>query len=141
MKLIGRVRQPFVGLALAAAAGIAAADFLQLSQSSVVAGTAAAAGCGILLLWRPNVLFVYSFVFCSFLLLHQLRTTATPGLAFASRLGERPRMITVNGAVVSEPKAALNGKTSFLLHLSSMELEGRTEPSDATILVRGRSSP
>jgi competence protein ComEC len=141
MKLLGAARQPFLGVALAAAAGIAGGDFVQLSQRSLVVTTAIAAGCAILLLWRPNVLFTYLFVFCSFLLLHELRTIATPGLTLADRLGERPRMITVTGAVVSEPKVAGNGKTTFLLHLSSVDLEGRTESTEATILVRGRSSP
>src|SRR5689334_19588077 len=139
MILVGPARQPFLGLALAAAAGIAVGDFLQLSQSSMVWVPAVIVGCGILLLFRPNVPSTYLFVFGSFLLLHELRTTATPGLTFADRLGERPRMITVAGAVVSEPKVAENGKTSFLLHLNSVELEGRTEPSDATILIRWRS--
>src|SRR5207248_8850592 len=77
----------------------------------------------------------------SFLILHELRTTATPGNALAKRLGERPRMITVTGAVVSEPRVADSGKASFLLHLSSIELEGRTASSEATILVRWKSNP
>src|SRR5438477_1807311 len=141
MKLIGPARQPFLGLALVGASGIGFGDFVQLSQPILLGGTAILVGCGILLLWRPNVLFTYLLVFTSFLLLHELRTTASPGLALAARLGERPRMLTVAGAVVSEPKVAANGKASFLLHLNSIELEGRTESTEATILIKWHSSP
>lgn len=141
MKLLGPARQPFLGIALAAAAGIGFGDFLPMSRRLVVVGAILAAVSAIILLSRPNVLFSYLFVFCSFLFLHVLRTTATPGLALAERLGERPRMIAVAGAVVSEPKVADNGKASFLLHLNAVEVDGRTEPSEATIMVRWRGNP
>src|ERR1043166_3044286 len=104
MKLLGPARQPFIGLAVAAAAGIGLGDFLAMSPRLIVTGAILAAICAIALLWRPNVLITYIFVFCSFVLLHTLRTTATPGLLLSERLGERPRMIAVTGAVVSEPK-------------------------------------
>src|SRR5438477_5696980 len=141
MRLLGPVRQPFLGIALAAAIGIGAGDFLVMSSRCIVVGAIAAAICAVILLWRPNVLFTYALVFFSFLILHELRTTATPGNALAKRLGERPRMITVTGAVVSEPRVADSGKASFLLHLSSIELEGRTASTEATILVRWKSNP
>ena len=141
MKLLGVARQPFLGIALAAATGIGTGDFLAGSRHTIVAGTIVTAICALILICRPNVFLTYGLVFLSFLILHQLRTTATPGLALATRLGERERVITVTGAVVSEPKMAENGKANFLLQLSSIELEGRTEPNDATILVKWKSNP
>jgi ComEC/Rec2-related protein len=43
--------------------------------------------------------------------------------------------------VVSEPKIAENGIATFLFRLNSIELEGKTEPATATILVRWRANP
>ena len=141
MNLLGPARQPFLGIALVAAAGIGLGDFLPMSPPLIVAGAISVAMCAVILLWRPNLVFTYVFVFFAFLILHQMRTTATPGIGLAGRLGDRPRMLTVSGAVVSEPKAGENGKLSFLLRLNSIELEGRTEPSEATILVRWKNNP
>ena len=70
MKLLGPPRQPFLGIALAAAAGIGLGDFLEITQQSMVVAAIAIAIGGIILLWRPNVLITYCFVFFSFLILH-----------------------------------------------------------------------
>jgi competence protein ComEC len=141
MKLLGTSRQPFLGLALAAAAGIGLGDLVHLSGEAILLIAIALSLLAVIGFLCPNAAATYVFVFCSFLLLHNLRTTATPGLSLASRLGDRPRIIAATGAVVSEPKAAGNGIVSFLLRLTSVELEGRTEPTVATILIRWRGIP
>jgi competence protein ComEC len=140
MKLLGSSRRPFVGLALAVTAGIVTGEFIRVPVDAIAVGFAVFAVIGLLLLWRPNGLCVYAFVFCSFVFLHNLRTTATPGLSLAAKLGERPRVVTVTGAVVSEPKSSEGGKASFLLQLNSIEFEGRSEPNKATVMIRWKGT-
>jgi ComEC/Rec2-related protein len=121
---------------LAIIGGIITGEFLRIPEQAIAIVVSGTALCGLILLWRPNVASIYAFVFFTFLLLHNLRTTGTPGLSLAARLGDRPRIVTVIGAVVSEPKISQNGKASFLLHLKSIEFEGQTEPNDATVMIR-----
>src|ERR1700704_3179706 len=140
MTLPGTSRLPFLGLALASALGIALGDLIHPPGQVLTIAIVAAGVCALSLIWWPNILVTYLFVCCSFLLVHNLRTSATPGLSLSYRLGERPRVITATGAMVSEPKVAENGIASFLLRLNSIELEGRVESSDATILIRWKGS-
>src|SRR5438309_1853868 len=126
MKVIGASRHPFVGLALAAGIGIVLGDFIHLRPGAVNIAIAALVIFALAILYRPSAGFTYLLVLCSFLLLHQLRTTATAGLSLAAQLGERPRIVSVTGTVVSEPKVAENGTARFLLQLNRIELEGRT---------------
>ena len=57
------------------------------------------------------------------------------------RLGESPRMVTATGTVVSEPKISPNGFASFLFKLRSVQLDGKAEPSTATVLARWHGHP
>ncbi|MEY2440043.1 MAG: competence protein ComEC [Verrucomicrobiota bacterium] len=141
MNLFRGARQPFVGLALAAATGILIGEFLPPPRFPMVGGIAITILGGLVLLRWPRLGLTYLLVGWSFLLLHQIRTTDTSSLLLAARLGERSRAIVATGAVVSEPKIAPNGLASFLLKLSSVEVEGKSEESDATILVRWRGTP
>ena len=141
MKLPTAPRQPFLGLALAAAMGIVLADFLGIPKSVLIAGAVAAIVCAVVLLRRPNLVFTYLLVAASFFWLHILQITDTPGRWLASRLEDRPRAINATGCVVSEPKVAPSGLATFLLQLDSIELEGRTELTQATMLVRWRGHP
>src|SRR4029077_16380348 len=93
------------------------------------------------LLWKPNALLTYAFVGCGFFLLHNFRTGDTPGLKFASELGDRARTVHVTGVVSTEPRIASNGIATFLFKLESVELEGRSEQAEATVLVRWRGNP
>src|SRR4029077_5533268 len=77
----------------------------------------------------------------AFFLLHNFRTGDTAGLKLAAELTERARTVRAIGVVVSEPKIAPNGFATFLLQLESIEFEGKTEPTDATLLVRWRGTP
>jgi hypothetical protein len=140
MKLLGPSRYPFVGLALAAAVGIGAGEGIRLHGYSIPIFLIAMTVCALALLWRTRLLLTYVFVCGSFLLLHNLRTSDTTGVSLATKLGERPRVIAATGAIVSEPKISENGTASFWLQLRSIELEGRTEPTKATIVVRWKGS-
>ena len=134
-------RQPFLGLALAAAIGIVLADCIELSPLTIIWMTVASVIFASLLLCRPSLILTYLLVGLAFYLLHSFRTTDTAGLRLAARLTDRPRPIGVNGLVVSEPRIAPSGFATLLLKLNSIQLEGKNEPSDAKIAVRWRGQP
>src|SRR5438876_3064516 len=141
MKFPTAPRQPFLGLALAAAIGIILSDVFALPGVAVIASASVAVVCAIALLRWPKLFLTYAFVIAGFILLHTFQLRDAPGRWLAFRLGDRPRTVTVRGCVVSEPKIASNGVATFLLQLVSIELEGKEEPTTATLLVRWRGSP
>ena len=138
MKFPSAPRQPFVGLVLAAAVGIIAAEFFPMAGSSLLAIALTAFLSSVLLIIWPKLLCTYGMVTVGFFLLHIAQTTNTAGQWLAARLGDRPRAVKVTGAVVTEPKIATGGAATFLLRLHSIELEDKTENTDATMLVRWR---
>ena len=83
----------------------------------------------------------YAIVGLGFFLLHDLQTSDTEGQQLAAQLGNRPRVVTATGIVVSEPKIAPNGFATFLLRLESVEFEGGNERTGATWFVRWRGTP
>jgi len=141
MKLLNLPRQPFVGLAGMAGLGIILADFSPLPSSVLLAISIVVAVCGVILLRWPMVIATYAIVGLGFFLLHDLQTSNTDGQQLAAQLGDRPRVLTATGIVVSEPKIAPNGFATFLLRLESIELEGGNERTGATWLVRWRGTP
>src|SRR5215831_10380579 len=74
-------------------------------------------------------------------LLHKFATTNTEGQQLAEQLGERPRVVTAVGCVISEPKIALSGFATFLLKLRSIEFEGKNESTRAVWQVRWKGAP
>src|SRR5438105_5238316 len=141
MNLLNAPRQPFVGLAGMAGFGIILADFLPLPSSALLAiSIVVAVGCVLLLRW-PTVTATYAIVGLGFFLLHDLQTSNTEGQQLAAQLGDRPRVVTATGIVVSEPKIAPNGFATFLLRLECVEFEGGNERTGATWFVRWRGTP
>ena len=134
-------RQPFVGLAAMAGLGIISADFFPLSASALVATAIIIVLCAAALLFWPRLIGTYVTVGVGFFLLHGLRTSNTDGQQLAAELGNRPRIVTANGFVISEPKIGPNGFGTFLLKLKSIELEGGKQPTRAVSQVRWRGSP
>lgn len=134
-------RQPFVGLALAAMLGILLGDMVGLPASSIHSSAAAIAILAAVLFWRSHPVLIYVLVACSFFVLHNVRTIGTPGLRLAALLGEKSRVATATGEVVTEPKFAANGFSTFLMRLRSIEAEGEICPTAATIFVRWRGQP
>lgn len=141
MNLMNAPRQPFVGLAIAAAVGIVVADYFPVPNSVLLLSGLALAMFALILLRWPNAGSTYAFVSCGFFLLHSLQTTDAPGLRLASRLGERSRVVTATGYVITEPKVAPSGFATFQLKLESIGLEGKTEPTKAKVLVRWFGHP
>jgi competence protein ComEC len=137
----GASRQPFVGLAMMAALGIVAADVFPVPQAAWLPVAAAFLVAGLVVLRWPTGRSTYALVSLGFLLLHSSRIEDTPGLRLAAQLGDRPRAINATGFVADEPKIGTNGFATFLFKLQTIELEARTLPTTATLLVRWRGEP
>ena len=71
----------------------------------------------------------------SFFLLHKLETTNTAGQQLADELGDRSRIVTAIGCVITEPKTAPSGFATFLLKLKSIEFEGRKQPIFLVVVI------
>jgi competence protein ComEC len=131
-------RQPFIGLAMAASAGILVADLAPSCPPALIAALALAA---LIALLSRNSLAVYALAAGAFFFLHSLRTTESAGMRLARQLGSEPQPVTVEGSVVSEPKISAKGFASFLLRLDRIEHQGGTRVSNATLFVRWRGRP
>src|SRR5262245_16073334 len=141
MKLLSVPRQPFVGLALMAAAGIVVAEMIPVAATALISAAIIAGICIVFLLGWPRLAATYVIVAASFFLLHKFATTNTPGQRLVDKLGERPRIVTAVGCVITEPKIAPSGFATFLLKLKSIEFEGKTEPTRAVWQVRWKGEP
>lgn len=128
-------RQPFLGLALSAMAGILGADYLPNRSIIVVAVLAALA---IAAWFSRRSLVVYAVTAIGFFFLHSVRTIDSPGMQLALALGHEPRPVTVRGAVITEPKISERGSASFLVETESIEIDGETFRCRAKLLVRWR---
>jgi competence protein ComEC len=133
-------RQPFVGLAPMAAIGIMLAELVPLPAFGLTAMAIFIAACAIALLIWPRLVATYVIVGSSFFLLHNFQTNNTEGQRIATQLGDRPRVLTATGYVISEAKIAPNGFATFLLKLESIELEGRKQSTRAIWQIRWRGT-
>src|SRR4029077_10258773 len=131
MKLLSAPRQPFVGLALMAAVGITVAELVPLGSTALISAAIVLGICILIALCWPKLAATYLIVAAGFFLLHKFATTNTTGQQLADKLGERPRVVTAVGRVITEPKIAPSGFATFLLKLKSIELEGKTESTRA----------
>src|SRR6266699_4098999 len=141
MKLLNAPRQPFVGFATGAAIGITLAEFFLLSPYVLLATAILIAFCAVIVLRWPRLAASYAIVGAGFFLLHGLRTNNTEGQQLAEELGNRPRVVTAAGCLISEPKIAPSGFATFLLKLKSIELEGRKQSTRAVWQVRWKGTP
>jgi ComEC/Rec2-related protein len=141
MKLLSAPRQPFVGLALMAATGIAVAEIVPLRSAELMLAAILLATCIVVALCWPKLATTYLIVAAGFFLLHRYAITNTAGQQLADKLGERPRVVTVVGDVTTEPKIAPSGFATFLFELRSIEFEGKTEPTSAVWQVRWKGAP
>src|SRR5712691_47356 len=141
MKLLGAPRQPFVGLALLAAAGIIGAELVPVGPAALISAAVVLGICILIALCWSKLAATYLIVAAGFFLLHKFATTNTAGQQLADKLGERPRVITAVGCVITEPKTAPSGFATFLLKLKSIELEGKNESTHAVWQVRWKGAP
>jgi competence protein ComEC len=141
MKFLNAPRQPFVGLSLMAAIGIIIAEVFPVSGANLTALTIVLAICILIVAWRPIPLATYAVVGSGFFLLHNLETSNTEGQQLADQLGGRPRVVTVIGCIITEPKIAPSGFATFLLRLESIEFEGEKQSTHAVWQVRWKGMP
>jgi competence protein ComEC len=141
MRLLSAPRQPFVGLALMAVTGIVAAEIFAIRSATLVPAAIILAICIFVAACWPRLAATYFMVAAGFFLLHKLANTNTEGQQLADKLGERPRVVTAIGCVITEPKIAPSGFATFLLKLNSVEFEGRKQSSYAVWQVRWKGSP
>jgi competence protein ComEC len=141
MKFLNPPRQPFVGLSLMAAIGIIIAGVFPLPDAALVVVTIVLAACIVIVACRPVLLATYGIVGFGFFLLHSLETSKTEGQQLAAELGSRPRVVRATGCVITEPKIAPSGFATFLLKLTSIEFEGREQPTCAVWQVRWKNAP
>ena len=140
MKLLNAPRQPFVGLALMAAIGIITAELLPLPSVVLIVGAIiVVVGSFVLVCW-PRLLATYAIVGAGFFLVHNIENNQTKGRQLAIQLGERPRIVTATGCVITEPKTASSGFATFLLKLKSIELEGKKQSTHAVWQVRWKGA-
>ena len=124
-----------------AAVGIIFAEFFSLSSFVLTALAIFTLVCAIAVLYWPRLVATYVIVGAGFFLLHNFTTRDTEGQQLVAELGNRPRVVTATGAVITEPKVAPNGFATFMLKLESIDLEGRNERTDAVWQVRWRGAP
>jgi len=136
--LVARTRQPFVGLALAAAIGIVAADYFPAVSLPVL--TVAVIGLVVALLFPFTPLF-FAVVAASFFCLHSACITHTPAQALADVAGVESRPVSVVGIVATEPKIESNGVAVFLLQLRHAMIDDKAFTGKVTVLVRWRRAP
>jgi competence protein ComEC len=137
-KLLLAPRQPFVGLAVAAGLGIVVADYFPASHRALLLLVGICFCVGVAAFVRPSVRSTYVFVAAAFFILHSVQIRDTAGLRLAAELGEEPRVANVAGHVTTEPKVSANGTATFLLMLTSIELNGRRIETNATLFARSR---
>src|SRR5438552_7391877 len=141
MKLLGAPRQPFVGLALMAAAGIIGAELVPVGPAALISAAVVLGICILITLCWPKLAATYLIVASGFFLLHKFATTNTAGQQLVDKLGERPRVVIAAGFVITEPKIASSGFATFLLKLKSIEFEGKNESTHAVWQVRWKGAP
>jgi ComEC/Rec2-related protein len=134
-------RQPFVGLALMAAMGIVIAEIFPIPSAALLPAATILALSILASTWRPRVAATYLFVGAGFFLLHNLHTRDTEGQQLAGELGNRPRVVTAIGSVISEPKVSPSGFATFLLKLKSIQFEGRQQSTHTVWQVRWKGTP
>ena len=141
MKLPSAPRQPFVGLTFMAATGIIVAEVVPLAPAALISATLVVGICILIAFCWPKSAATYLIVASGFFLLHKFATTNTAGQQLADKLGERPRIVTAVGCVITEPKISPSEFATFLLKLRSIELEGKTESTRAIWQVRWKGAP
>src|SRR5260370_25373517 len=127
------MRQPFVGLVLAAIIGIVAADYFPAISGPIlfIAILGALAG----LRWRYAPL-VFALVGATFFVLHSARITNTPADALAQIASGPARAGSMTGIVTTEPKIEATGNASFLMSIHKAKIDGQDFKTNTSVFLR-----
>jgi len=134
----GVMRQPFVGLVLAAVTGIVAADYFSEITGPILFIAILGALAGLRWSFAP---LVFALVGATFFALHSARIANTPGDELVQIAGAETRPANVIGIVTTEPKIEATGNASFLLRLHKARINGQDFQTNATVFVRWRGRP
>src|SRR5882762_1197110 len=115
------MRQPFVGLVLAAIIGIVVADYFPAISRPILFIAILGALAGLRWSFVP---LVFALVGATFFALHSARITNTTADALAQIAGGLPRPASVTGIVTTEPKIEATGNASFLMRLHEIKIDG-----------------
>ena len=132
------MRQPFVGLVLAAVTGIVAADYFSAITGPILFIAILGALAGLRWSFAP---LVFALVGATFFALHSARIASTPGDELVQIAGAETRPANVIGIVTTEPKIEVTGNASFLLRLHKARINGQDFQTNATVFVRWRGRP
>ena len=130
------MRQPFVGLILAAIIGIVAADYFPAITAPILFIAILGGLAGLRWSFAP---LVFALVGTTFFALHSARIINTPADELAQIAGAQPRPASVTGIVTTEPKIETNGNASFLMRLHKVKIADQDFETNATVFVRWRS--
>jgi competence protein ComEC len=124
-----------VGIALAGAGGLLLAD-----SAPHPAGGALLLGLAtVLAVVRRSTAWTLVFVGSAFFVLHSLRQTESAGVRLLQELGDEAHALVVRGQVVSVPKPAAQGRSSFHLRLDEWQTPtGPPNRTRATVIARWR---
>src|SRR5437763_559182 len=132
-----RARSPFLGLAMAAAAGIISADYFPAINPALLLLGLAGALCA--LRW-PFPPLLFAVVSAGFFSLHSSRLLHNSADALAEFAGTDVCAISASGVVTTEPKIKASGLTSFLFRLKQAQTGAQTLNNNAEIYVRWRGA-
>lgn len=131
-----RQRLPFLGMLIAAIAGIVVSDFFWWPSWIFLAG-AGVSFAGWLLTRR--VLWIYAAAGCAFGCVHIWQTRESVSWRLAEMVGSGRVLCTATGAVDSDPAPFGEGRERFTLGVRSMEIDGREFPCPADVVVTAKS--
>src|SRR5206468_7370902 len=134
----GFMRQPFLGLVLAAIIGIVTADYFPAITGPILFIAFAGALTGLRWTYAP---LVFAVVGATFFALQSARIIKTPADELAQIAGAQPRPASVTGIVTTEPKIETNGNASFLMRLHKVKIADQDFETNATVFVRWRGQP
>ena len=137
MSLLPRERQPFLGLAMAAAFGILAAD--QFPTVNLLVLGIAIGGALVCLRW-PFAPLVFAVACAGFFCLHSSRILRTSADALAHWAGNEVRVASVRGTVTTEPKTEASGMATFLLRLKDARVDNQIFETSASVYVHWRGT-
>ncbi|MEO6054854.1 MAG: ComEC family competence protein, partial [Chthoniobacterales bacterium] len=130
-------RYPFLGLALAAIAGISTAYYLPVTAIAYAAASVGFA-CGALLLRRTALCLAMTFCVMAAIFLWQTRES--PAEQFAKQFGSERAVVTLEGTVVDEPEIR-DERMRFVFQASRGSSKDSPFPHSISVLVFSKSFP
>ena len=132
-----RPRKPFLGIGIAAIAGILLAEYWPVDLPWAIGAAAVFALAAFIF---PRWWMCCAFSAVAFFALHEVRHHHAPGSAVAGLLQSGPRTVSARGIVWSEPTSHISSRgearAGFWLKIASLRLDGDAIPFAGQCLVR-----